>query len=47
MYDLILVPDTMYVVASAIFSIVIGIAFGLYPAVKASGLQPVDALRAD
>ena len=47
MYDLILVPETMYVVASAIFSIVIGIAFGLYPAVKASGLQPVDALRAD
>ena len=44
MYDLILVPETMYVVASAIFSIVIGIAFGLYPAVKASGLQPVDAL---
>ena len=47
MYDLILVPETMYVVASAIFSIVIGIAFGLYPAVKASGLQPVDALRAE
>ena len=47
MYDLILVPDTLYVAASAVFSIVIGIAFGLYPAVKASGLQPVDALRAD
>ena len=47
MYDLILIPDTAYVVASAVFSIVIGIAFGLYPAVKASGLQPVDALRAD
>ena len=47
MYDLILVPDTVYVIASAVFSIVIGIAFGLYPAVKASGLQPVYALRAD
>lgn len=47
MYDLNLVPDTLYVAASAVFSIVIGIAFGLYPAVKASGLQPVDALRAD
>ena len=47
MYDLILIPDTAYVAASAVFSIVIGIAFGLYPAVKASGLQPVDALRAD
>ena len=45
MYDLILIPDTANVVASAVFSIVIGIAFGLYPAVKASGLQPVDALR--
>ena len=29
------------------FSVVMGVIFGLYPAVKASGLQPVDALRAD
>lgn len=47
MYDLILTPSTFYVMASAIFSILIGVIFGLYPALKASGLQPVDALRAD
>ncbi len=47
MYDLILTPSVIYVVAAAVFSIVIGVTFGLYPAVKASGLQPVDALRAD
>ncbi len=29
------------------FSVVMGVIFGLYPAVKASALQPVDALRAD
>jgi putative ABC transport system permease protein len=29
------------------FSIVMGMIFGLYPAIKASGLQPVEALRAD
>ena len=47
MYDLILFPSIIYVAAAAVFSIIIGITFGLYPAVKASGLQPVDALRAD
>ena len=47
MYDLILLPSTAYVLVAAFFSIVIGVSFGLYPAVKASGLQPVDALRAD
>jgi putative ABC transport system permease protein len=29
------------------FSVVLGMIFGLYPAIKASGLQPVEALRAD
>ena len=29
------------------FSVAMGVIFGLYPAVKASGLQPVEALRAD
>ena len=46
-YDMILFPDTWMTVAAFLFSLVIGVGFGLYPAVKASGLQPVDALRAD
>ena len=29
------------------FSVILGILFGMYPAVKASGLQPVEALRAE
>lgn len=47
MYDMILVPNTLMVIGSFMFSIVIGVGFGLYPAIKASGLQPVVALRAD
>lgn len=40
-------PDTQIMAVSAGVSVVLGIIFGLYPAVKASGLQPVEALRAD
>ena len=29
------------------FSVSLGILFGMYPAIKASGLQPVVALRAE
>ncbi len=47
MYDMILVPMAWITCASFVFSIAIGIGFGLYPAIKASGLQPVVALRAD
>jgi putative ABC transport system permease protein len=34
-------------VGAFLFSVVLGIIFGMYPAIKASGLQPVVALRAD
>jgi len=47
MFDLILFPSTWITLASFGFSIAIGIGFGMYPAVKASGLQPVVALRSD
>ena len=46
-YDLILMPALWMALAAFAFSLAIGVGFGLYPAVKASGLQPVDALRAD
>ena len=46
-YDLILMPKVWMSLAAFAFSLAIGVGFGLYPAVKASGLQPVDALRAE
>jgi len=43
----VLTPSTGIAVGAFLFSVVLGILFGMYPAIKASGLQPVAALRAD
>ena len=47
MYGLIVLPGLGISMGAFAFSLVIGVVFGIYPAVKASNLQPVDALRAD
>ena len=41
------VISTEWILISVSFSAVIGISFGLYPAIKASALSPIEALRAD
>lgn len=46
-YDLVLFPEAWMTLVAFLFSLLIGVGFGMYPAVKASGLQPVDALRAE
>ena len=44
---IILLPNAGITVGAFVISVGLGIIFGLYPAIKASGLQPVEALRAD
>jgi putative ABC transport system permease protein len=39
----VLVPE--YVMLSLMFSFVTGLIFGIYPAWKAAGLDPIDALN--
>ena len=46
-FGIILVPSPGVTLGAAAISVALGIIFGMYPAVKASGLQPVVALRAD
>ncbi|MYA70759.1 hypothetical protein F4Y19_11855 [Candidatus Poribacteria bacterium] len=41
------VISTQWILISVSFSAVIGISFGLYPAIKASALSPIEALRTD
>ena len=43
----VLLPSTGIAAGAFVFSVVLGGIFGMYPAIKASGLQPVVALRAD
>ena len=42
-----LLPSVPITAGAFGFSVILGIVFGLYPAIKASGLQPVVALRAE
>ncbi|MCI2107016.1 MAG: ABC transporter permease [Intestinimonas sp.] len=46
-FDFIMLPTPGITLGAFGISVALGIIFGLYPAVKASALQPVDALRAD
>ena len=46
-FNLILLPSPGITVGAFLISVALGIGFGLYPAIKASGLQPVNALRAE
>ena len=44
---MVLLPSLPLGLGAMAFSVILGVGFGMYPAIKASGLQPVDALRAD
>ena len=46
-FNTILLPSPGITFGAAVISVALGILFGMYPAVKASGLQPVTALRAE
>ena len=43
----VLLPSPIITLGAFLFSVALGVIFGMYPAVKARGLQPVVALRAE
>ena len=47
MLQMILYPNMTITLGAFAFSVILGVVFGIYPAIKASGLQQVVALRAD
>ena len=42
-----MLPSATITIGAFLFSVILGVIFGMYPAIKASGLQPVQALRAE
>lgn len=42
-----LIPDMLLMAGAFAFSVVLGIAFGMYPAAKASKMLPIEALRSE
>lgn len=46
-FGVVIIPSGGITAAAFGISVVLGIIFGLWPAIKASRLQPVEALRAD